>query len=543
MRVAFCAAAVVALTCLLLRAGRTGMAGDYVDPIARIGAQDEALYAHSAIQMAQRGGWLTPVFLGRYGLYKPPLLAAAAGLSARILGVTRLALRLPVALLAALAAGLVLWWAAEVHSWQAGVCAAALLISNHLWHSLASMCLTDGLLAAFDIAAMYCLFADPWLEEWWALWGFAGAVAGAILTKSVAGVLPLAMLGLYWIAAPRNRRPKLRRVVLATALALALAAPWFVYQLAVHGRWFWAEHIRVEVLGHAAGVPPQTEGKGHAAFYLSRLVLLDPVLLAMAAAAVFPFLQEIRRRSAHGVLLLIWLAVPLAAACGWGLRSVAYLLPAIPAMAILAAAYNPLCSGRSAKWMLALVAAAFLAKAAVPAAPWGLSFTTGTRVAEAPLLSAYCERERGNDLVLVDSGDEWYASLLPLSKVRYMLRGASAPGGKYGLDFAAMGIILNADQFADLAHWTPVFQQRLREWGLDSTEPVGTVIFASSVEDVARLVRAHPESDFFLPQAYRAALAQSATATHDMVAVPADHILLLSRQAIAAPPHLWSCRL
>jgi hypothetical protein len=53
MRLAFCAVALVALACLLVRAGRLGMvAGDYIDPFSHIGAQDEALYAHSAIQMA-----------------------------------------------------------------------------------------------------------------------------------------------------------------------------------------------------------------------------------------------------------------------------------------------------------------------------------------------------------------------------------------------------------------------------------------------------------------------------------------------------------
>jgi hypothetical protein len=71
MRLAFCAVAVIALACLLVRAGRVGMAGDYLDPIGKIGAQDESLYAHSAIRMAEHGGWLTPRFMGRYALYKP----------------------------------------------------------------------------------------------------------------------------------------------------------------------------------------------------------------------------------------------------------------------------------------------------------------------------------------------------------------------------------------------------------------------------------------------------------------------------------------
>jgi hypothetical protein len=61
MRPALCAVVLLALACLLPRAARVGLAGDYVDPIGKITAQDEALYAHSAIAMSQpHGDWLTP---------------------------------------------------------------------------------------------------------------------------------------------------------------------------------------------------------------------------------------------------------------------------------------------------------------------------------------------------------------------------------------------------------------------------------------------------------------------------------------------------
>lgn len=516
------------------------MAGDYIDPFSRIGAQDEALYAHSAIQMAEHGGWLTPMFMGRYGLYKPPLLSAAAGFSARILGVSRLALRLPVALLASLAAGLIFWWVAEVNCWQAGACAVVLLASNHVWHSLASMCLTDGLLAAFWIAALYCIFADPWLESRWSLWIYSGAVAASILTKSVAGVLPLGVLGLYWIVAPRKYRPRFERVLAAGALSIALAAPWFLYQLAAHGRWFRAEHIGVEILGFGAGVPPQTSRENQALFYLARAALLDPVLLALAVAAIPTFWREVRRRSAPAVLLLLALALPAAAVLVWQYRNVSYLLPLVPAMAILAAAYNPLCCGRPAKWTLAVLAAVFVGKAALPAETWGLSFRSGTTIAVAPILTDYCRRARGNELMLVDTPDELYASILPIPKVRYVLEGAVWTAGAYRMDFRSMGIILDARQFDDLPRGRPEFRQRLTEWGLDSGEPVGTVVFAASPGEVGEIIAAHPESDFLLPSQVEAAVSSAA---HDAVTVSPEYVLLLSRNALPAPAARWSCRL
>ena len=72
------AVALLALACLLIRAARVGVAGAYIDPIGKITAQDEALYGHSAIAMARDGDWLTPRFMGRFALCKPPLLVWAA---------------------------------------------------------------------------------------------------------------------------------------------------------------------------------------------------------------------------------------------------------------------------------------------------------------------------------------------------------------------------------------------------------------------------------------------------------------------------------
>jgi hypothetical protein len=272
------------------------------------------------------------------------------------------------------------------------------------------------------------------------------------------------------------------------------------------------------------------------------MALLDPVLMVLAVSALFALWQAVRRRSAEAILLLLWLALPTAAAFKWQYRNVTYLLPAIPAMAILAGAYNPLCSGRSAKWMMTLVAAVFVAKAAMPQASWGLWFGPGTKVEASREESDYCQRGRGNELVLVDMEDEMYASLLPLPGIHYVMRG-TPPAGDYGMDFSSMGIILDAQQFADLDHWTPIFRQRLREWDLDSGEPIGTVVFDRSMEEVAMLIRARPDSDFLLPERYRAAVAASAAASHDLVTVSPERFLLLARHALPAAGGNWSCRL
>lgn len=539
MQRAFIAVAMLALACLLVRSARVGLAGDYIDPISKVTAQDEALYANGAIRMARVGDWLTPRVMGRFALYKPPLLMWVAGLSARLLGVSRWTLRLPVDLLCALAVGLVFLWAAELRSWQAGVLAAALVVSNHLWHVLGGMCMTDGLLVAFETAAMYFLFSDPWLESKVALWGFAGSVAAAILTKSVAGVVPLAVLGLYWLAGPRKQRPAFLRVCVAAALSLALAAPWFVFQMTVHGRWFWAEHVGVAILGFGAGAPPQTAAESHARFYFLRMAATDPVLTALTLVAVPGFLRDVRRRTADAVLLLCWLAVPLAAVFVWHYRNIAYLLPGIPALAILAAGFGPFAAGRPPSWMLVLAAAALVLKVAFPSMPWGISFAAGTVQRSAPLLSAYCERGRANELIVVDVDDDFYAATLPLPKLRYCLVGGGA-AGEYGMPFDVLGITLTAAQFNDLPRREPEFRRHLREWGLDSAEPIGTVIMAATPAELEEVIRAHPASDFLVPNVFREAVGETPQVRVDV----AGHFFLLAREGqTGRTAPAWSCRM
>jgi hypothetical protein len=543
MRRAFLAVALFAPICLLIRASRVGVAGDYLDPVAKISAQDEAFYVHSVIRMVRQGEWLTPRYMGRFSFFKPPLVMWLSALSARIAGISRFSLRFPIALLCGLAVAVVFVFAAKIRSRRAGLAAALLLVSNYLWNVSGAMVLTDALLAAFDIAAVYAVFADPWLGSIPALWGFALSIAAAILTKSVAGALPLATFGLYWLIAPQNRRPTLGRACCAAGLALALAMPWYAYQLLAHGRWFWTEHVLVEIFGFGGGAAAQTTSEGHVAFYLKRFVLMDPVLLALTLAAI-PALAAavVRKRSAEAALLIAWLVPVMLAPFMWRYQSSTYLVPAAAPMAITAAAFAPF--PRRSGWLLALVSAAFLFKLATPRQPWGLSFASGTIQQAAAPLSKYCGMSRGNELIVADIADDLYASDLPLPRVRYLIVSNSMTGGILELDFGSMGISVTADQLNHLSDWTLRFRRALHEWGIDSDEPIASLIVASTPQQVAELVRAHPSNDFLLTRRYRAVIDGASLPEHTLSEATHGLFFLLSHLTIPRrEPAAWPCAL
>jgi hypothetical protein len=405
----------------------------------------------------------------------------------------------------------------------------------------ASLVLTDGLLAAFEIAAMYCLFADPWLESPAAFWGFAVAFAAAVLTKGI-GAAPLALaFALYCVFAPARRRPAMRRALAALAAAALFVLPWYAYQAIVHTRWFFAEHFGLEIFSFGVGAPPQTTEENHALFYLKRLVWMDPVLLALALTALPAWFAEVRKRSAEATLVACWLAPMLAAVFLWQYRNGTYLIPCLAPMAVAAAVYAPL-PNRSGWWTAALLVAALAMKLAMPAAPWGLSFAAGTIQPAARPLQDYCRLARGNELVVVDLADDLYASTLPLANLRYALVGDSMSGGQLTMDFVSMGITMSVGQFDNLDKWAPHFREVLRQWGIDSGEPLARLIVAASPSQMMDVVRAHPLSDFFMPERYRTAAEVAAGAGHEWAAAAAGYFMLLAPQRLPrTTPRQWAC--
>jgi hypothetical protein len=298
----------------------------------------------------------------------------------------------------------------------------------------------------------------------------------------------------------------------------------------------------VEILGFGAGAPPQTSQENQALFYLMRLAVTDPLLLAMAAVALSAFWQDLRRRTSGAVLLAVWIFITLGAAFGWQYRNAAYLVPVLPALALVAAGWGPFRMPRYSGWMLVALSAAFLLKATAPTEPWGLDFRAYTVQPAAPTLSAYCELGRGNPLIVLDVADDLYASALPLPRLRYAtVAPLAAPAGPYAMPFADMGITVTVEQFRDLARSTPAFRARLKEWGLNSDAPIASLIAARTPEELAALVREHPECDFLIPDAYRRAVE---SAPQEAVGAAAGFVMLLSRTPVARPsPAAWSCHL
>ena len=490
-------------------AGSSGLATAWIDPVAHIQAQDEAVYASIALGMASGNGWLTPKFLGRLALFKPPVLYWLSASAAKLLGPSAFALRLPSLLAGAGTATIVFLWVADQAPITLALAAALLAISSHLMFVLSRVAMTDGLLTFETLLAVWMLARDPRLERASSLWTFGFASGAAILTKGVAGVFPLLVLAILCV--PRGR-PKFARVVAALAITATVSAPWHVYQLARHPHWFWAEYVLTEHWTWGVSAPGQTTQEWQVSFYLDRLIALDPILVAVLLLG----LGRVHDRAVRALIVVI-----LAAVLAFQYRNAAYLMPLFPALAVAMGLAIPTRWSRAA---LAVTVALFAAKVLAPNQTWGLPFAPEfVNTAYQPLAS-YAAQHRGRELILIDPDDQFYSSTLGL-KVRYVYLDARRERSRLPLDFESLGVTVTVDQFARLGELMPVFAEHLRAFDLDSTAPVATVILVRDEREIATLIASHADADFYVPARW----ADPDQGTHAAVPATSARVFLLAK--------------
>jgi 4-amino-4-deoxy-L-arabinose transferase-like glycosyltransferase len=373
--------AVISFAFFAYGVGQAGVASALTNNVDRVYAQDESVYTNVALHMAAHGNWLTPIFLGRIFLYKPPMLHALAGLSLKALGISLFALRLPSLLAASLAVALLFAWSTRERGLWAGIAVVLLLISNVLWVTFARLCYTDMLQASFTVAAMFWLARDPRLERASTRLIFSAVCAAAILSKSAAGVLPLLALGLYAFAGPREARPTIQRVAGTTAWTALFLAPWYVYQLAVHGQWFWTDYVRVQLLNFGTESSLSGSKEVPLLFYLKRLFLIDPFLCIGAVLAVPGFIVGMRLRKPEVRLLACWVFVVLAGLSAFQYRNFYYVLMLIAPLCLAI----PYClPARSVRWLTLVLALVFGLKVTASDRVWSLSYYASRPLAAAP---------------------------------------------------------------------------------------------------------------------------------------------------------------
>ncbi|MBI4511840.1 MAG: 5'-nucleotidase C-terminal domain-containing protein [Deltaproteobacteria bacterium] len=292
---------------------------------------DDATYALIAREMREGGDLLHLRLDGTVLHQRPPLYPWLLALSTSLLGETIFALRLPAVLMAAGTCVLVVRLGRLFLSPVTAIIAGALFPTLALEFLYARAVVSDTTLAFLVTLTIYLLVRS--LEKPPALWGAAVALGLALMTKQVVSLLPLVALVAAWLVRGRAGLPSGKRLAMAGTLALAIAAPWHVTMLLIHGRDFLSGYLGFNVIARATSsvLAPTSP-----AYYLQVLWSKEgPIALLALAGIPVLIARAALRRSATDALVPLWFGVVF---IGFSLASSRidyYLLPAYPALVLL----------------------------------------------------------------------------------------------------------------------------------------------------------------------------------------------------------------
>lgn len=338
--------AVGALVCLLPALGGTNL----WDP-------DEPRFAEATRQMIARGDYLTPYFNDAPRWEKPILLYWAQALLFRMAGDSEWAARAPAAFAAVGCALLIYLLGRTLFTRRAALLASGMWLSTFRFVTYARQGLTDVPVLCFVLAAMLgftraVLGGDPrWV---WVAWT---AVGLGVLTKGPIGLLPCLVIAV-WLLVMRDWRSLARlRWLAGSVLAAGIAAPWYLFEIALHGWRFIALHFGYEVITRAVSSKFAGPTRGPL-FYLKILPgeIVPWTLLVGAAVvwAVVTWRRMSRDDRASVALLAVWSLGVLALFSAARYKLPHYTLPAYPPLLIAAGAFVDATANGAPGWSRAL---------------------------------------------------------------------------------------------------------------------------------------------------------------------------------------------
>jgi 4-amino-4-deoxy-L-arabinose transferase-like glycosyltransferase len=371
---------------------------------------DEPRYAEVAREMLARRDFITPTLGGLPWFEKPPLLYWMITLSYRVLGVTEYAVRLGPAICGLLTAVFVYIcgsaidvesrrpdssneplnigrWAALV--WLSSL--GAIGFSRGATFDIVLTMTVSGALASWFVFEVKAAKHQPGTQLLIAFYFFTGL---SLLAKGLIGpVLILGVIGFYFVLRREwPRRGFLMSLIWGVPLLLAVAAPWYLPMIIRH-RWLFIDQFIVQH-HFARFATNKYHHPGPVYFYLPVLIgIALPWTIVLGASVL-----STRRWNWRGdasldrarLFALAWLVVPIVFFSFSGSKLGGYILPVLPAVAVLAGERIAcFCREQRGEKALRLTGALLIAMAA--AAVWyahreaGLSISTASVMA-LPLL-------------------------------------------------------------------------------------------------------------------------------------------------------------
>jgi len=315
-------------------------------------ANDEAIYSYAVESILTTGDWLSPRSSPNEEITfveKPPLKfwIVAAPIRAGLLPYGEFGLRFWDAVFGALGFLYVFLLGRRLAGPVCGLFAVLILFAHGpllFDHGLRSNNMDAALVLAYTGGVYHFLrWSDPDAKRWTQITAVAGWFFLGFMTKFVAALFLPVVLFAAAVILPALRRQLAQdwwRWGLAGAGTVALALPWFLYQWSVLGEGLWrvmfGEHVYTRFTQFADPLHVQP---WH--FYVTEACKQ----LTRAGSAIWVGLglvmvsgHTLRRRTPEGVVILLWLVVPVTLISLGSSKLYHYFYPYLPPLALAAGA-------------------------------------------------------------------------------------------------------------------------------------------------------------------------------------------------------------
>jgi len=327
---------------------------------------DEGNNAQAAREMYESGNVIVPTFNYKLRVDKPILLYWLQVSAYHVCGVNEFAARLPSALAALLAILVTYELGRRLFGQSAGLLAGLVLASNVAFCGAAHFANPDALLNLCTVLTLWCFWNHYRSEGGWWLLGCGVASGLGMLAKGPVGLLlPMAVTTLFLLWRGELRRLCDLRMLGASVMFLAIAAPWYIWVgLETKGEWligfFWKHNVQRAVdamenhggpfyyyiLVLIVGLTPWSVFLGptvwHAlsAFRFPLSALRSPWSALRNRSLIWSKADSGQRTADSGKqFLLCWLGVWFVFFTVVRTKLPNYILPAYPAVALLTAAF------------------------------------------------------------------------------------------------------------------------------------------------------------------------------------------------------------
>jgi 4-amino-4-deoxy-L-arabinose transferase-like glycosyltransferase len=292
---------------------------------------DDCFYAQKAKEILQTGDWMTMHYKGLPAWENAPLFMWLLALSYKLFGVSEFAAKFPSALFGVGTIVLVWYFAKYLYDGTTAFLSATVLATTFLFTRYARRAMMDVTLSFFVTLALFALLLAVRKDaRWFFVWALC--TSASILIKSILGFFPF-VIGVGFLLATRRWRVLFTPAFLGSLLIIvALGGAWYFNQILAYGRPFIDAHFGWLIIYR--GITMESQAWYEHLSYVEDLFTYYWPWIPLLCIGMWNFSRK-SMKSEEALLLMLWIAAYLVIMSLMKSRKVWYVMPIVPAAAMV----------------------------------------------------------------------------------------------------------------------------------------------------------------------------------------------------------------